>query len=248
MQTASSLALSIGLVLSAVPAAAESGIASTAGPITRAIAREGSRLAMAPQVGNPSESDWARVRQLPSSTEVNLTLRGLQVGGIRYVVLSSDHDVTVLNLTNSTVPRAAKSVLLDVARHHPTYFAATQVGDAFLLDKNARIGRAGVFVADQKIADFADLVERIERADVLQVEGPIRSRGSVAGAVMGVGGGLLIGTLAFVFQGFRDDCSSGCNTSNALVVMGLVGLPVAGGILGYRLSSHETPGVIYRAP
>src|SRR5204863_3428105 len=109
MQTASSLALSIGLVLSALPAAAESGIASMAGPITRAIAREGSRLAMAPQIGNPSESDWARVRQLPSSTEVNLTFRGLQVGGIRYIVLSSDHHVTVLNLTNSTVPRAAKS-------------------------------------------------------------------------------------------------------------------------------------------
>lgn len=247
MKSAVSLALSIGLVSPALPVTAQDRIVAPLGPIARAITREAARLGTVQQVTKPTDSDWARVRRLAPGTEVTVTVRGSQPG-TRHVVLANEYGLTVLNLTNPAVPPAAKSVLPDVASHHPEYFAAAQKGGRIVLDKNVRMGPEGVFVADRKVADLADLVERIERDDVLQVEGPTRARGSVAGAVIGAGGGFLLGSLAFVAQGLRDDCFGGCGASNALAVMALVGLPVAGGILGYRIFSHETRGVIYRAP
>jgi hypothetical protein len=247
MKSAVSLALSIGLVLSALPVAAQDRVVASSGPLARAIAREAARLTTVQQVGKPTNSDWACVRRLVPGTEVTVTVRGSQPG-TRYVVLADEYGVTVLNLTNPTIPPAAKSVLPEVASHHPEYFTAAQKGGTFVLDKNVRMGPDGVFVADRKIADLAELAERIVRDDVVQVEGPTRARGSVAGAVIGAGGGFLVGSTAFVVQALRDDCSGGCSGSNALAVMALVGFPVAGGILGYRISSHETRGVIYRAP
>jgi hypothetical protein len=247
MKSAVSLALTMSLTSSALPVAPQDGIVAP-GPIARAITREALRLGTVQQVGQPTDSDWERVvRRLAPGTEVTVTARGSQAGA-RQVILANEYGLTVLNLTNPAVPPAAKSVLSDVASHHPDYFTAAQGGRRFVLDRNVRIGPDGVFVADRKIADLAELTENLMRDEVLQIEGPTRARGSVAGAVLGAGGGFLLGALAFVAQALRDDCAGGCGTSNALAVVALVGLPVAGGILGYRISSHETRDVIYRAP
>jgi hypothetical protein len=49
---------------------------------------------------------------------------------------------------------------------HPGYFADAQHGGIFLLDKHVRLASDGVFVADQKVADFGQIVENITRTDL----------------------------------------------------------------------------------
>jgi hypothetical protein len=240
MKSALSLTLIASLLGSALPVAAQDRMESTAGPIARAVAREAVRLATEPawsgiqQASGTAESDWSRVRKLAAGTEAVVTVKGSQPGQ-RYFVRADESDLTVLNLTDPTLPRAAMRVLPDMASNHPEYFTAQK--GAFV-DKEVRVGPDGVFVADRKVADLGQIVERIARNDVAEIRGPVRVRGSVHGAILG---SLLLGSsfgLAF-----------GTSASSAALGWSLLtGLTVVGGFLGYRVSSHKAEGVIYRAP
>ena len=166
---------------------------------------------------------------------------------MRYVVLATEDDLTVLNLTDAAVPHAAKSVLLDVASDQPQFFEAARAGDRFVLHGNVRLGPDGLFVADRKVADRAQVVERIMRREVCEIRGSERRRGSVVGAIAGAGGGLLLGGFLAANLAYKQ-CGGSCGDEKALMALSLVGLPVAGGMLGYGAAGRTTVDVIYRAP
>ena len=52
----------------------------------------------------------------------------------------------------------------DMATSHPEYFAA--VHTRVFGDRDLRVGPSGVFLADHKVADLEQVVERISRTDV----------------------------------------------------------------------------------
>ena len=74
-----------------------------------------------------------------------------------------------------------------------------------------------------------------------------KTRGSVAGGIGGAAGGLLLGGRLALGLAYKD-CGGDCGDEKALMGLAVVGLPIAGAILGYRLFAHKTADVIYRAP
>lgn len=209
----------------------------------RASIQEGVRLTAARLI-DPGRSAWASVRRLAPGTEVTVTVRGSQ-SGKRHVVSASDSVLTVLNLTDPSLPDAATRALLSMAANRSEYFAGAQTGGNFLFDKSVRIASDGVFVADQKVADLGQVVETIARTDVVEIRSSGRTlspvqKGALIGAIAGVATGLTGASL--LCDGSR------CYTSGYVWAATLFGGPGAGIGALMGTGTHKAQDVIYRAP
>jgi len=217
------LSMVIGVCLIAVLL---SGCASGRGPRHIDIAtRDGALL----------QSNWSRVAQLAPAAELVVTTRGSQPRS-RHFVVADEFTLLVLNLTHPALPSTSMRVLRDMASQHPEYFAALQKSGTFAQD-DVRIGRDGLFVADRRIADLDEVVERIARNDVTEIRGPVIARGSILGAVLGGWLGFAVGA-ATALGG----------TQEGIAWLALTGGVSIGAFLGNHWSSHETEGLVYRAP
>jgi hypothetical protein len=185
--------------------------------------------------GTPPVWSWSRVGELAPAANLVVTAKGLQPGS-RHFVLADEFVLTVLNLTDPTLPAVSTRVLRDMASRHPEYFAAMQ-GSGVFEEGNVRVGRAGVFVDDRRVADLGQIVETIARNDVTEIRGPVVARGSVLGAILGGWLGFAVGVVPGL---------GGASTAVAWPL--LIGSVAGGGFLGFHWSSHESEGVIYRAP
>lgn len=72
----------------------------------------------------------------------------------------------------------------------------------------------------------------VQRAQVRKVQQAAGRRGSIAGAIIGGAAGLGLAWLATVYLVNRE-CSGGCGGTALFVFAAAVGLPTAGGYLGY---------------
>jgi hypothetical protein len=274
MKSALSLILIVCLVVSALPVTAQEQTATpgafdlrspasqaAAGSLARAVAREAVRLAAAegsiPSGGDiveeghkpAAKSNWLRVRAIEPGTEVFLTVKGAPPDR-RYFVLVDESELTFLNLTDATLPRAARDVLRDVASDHPEYLPAAQRGETFRLEENVRLGPDGVFVGGVKIAELGQIIEQIAQNSVAEISVSTRhiKRAVGWGAVIGAGAGLVTGLL------ISNQCvkSHACEKGTWIVVApiyaafgGGTGSGI-GAVLG--ASRGKTQDVIYRAP
>jgi len=105
------------------------------------------------------------IHKLEPGTPVDITVRG-DPSGTRYFVAAGDSEITLLRRTEPTLPDAVKRVLRKTATDHPDYFLGVQTSGTFLLEKNVSLTPNGVFVAEQKVADIGQVVERILRSDL----------------------------------------------------------------------------------
>jgi hypothetical protein len=171
MKSALSLTLAVALMTSVPPVMAQEPMVPAPGPIAKALTREAIRLAAANlngvRTGGSADVDWMGVRRLAPGTEIIVTV-GNAKPRKRYFVLAVGSTVTVLNLTAEALPAAATRLLRDIAAHHPEYFASTQRAAQFG-DQDVQVRPDGVFLAGHKIADLDQIVERIARADVVDV-------------------------------------------------------------------------------
>jgi hypothetical protein len=151
-------------------------------------------------------------------------------------VAADELALIVLNLTQPGLPSGAMRILRDMASQHPEYFVAVQKSGTFAQD-DVRIGRDGLFVADQRIADLEQIVESIARSDVSEIRGPVVARGSVPGALLGGWLGFAVGAVPAL---------GGAAEGAAWLL--LIGSAAIGAFLGNHWSSHQTEGVVYRAP
>ena len=185
--------------------------------------------------GTPPESNWSRVGQLAPAAEIVIATKGSQPGS-RHFVAADQSGLIVLNLTDPTLQGTSTRVLRDMAANHPEYFAAVQRAGTFRQD-SVRIGRDGLFVADRRIADLDRVVETIARNDVSEIRGPVVARGSVVGTVLGGWLGFAVGVVPGL---------GGAPEGVAWLL--LISSTAFGGFLGFHWSSHETEGIVYRAP
>jgi hypothetical protein len=89
---------------------------------------------------------------------------------------------------------------------------------------------------------------RIPRTDVSEIKQWTGRRGSALGAVIGAAGGFALGFLSAVALADKP-CGGSCADERILVGAALVGMPVAGGLLGYRLpGGNRTLTTIYIRP
>jgi hypothetical protein len=125
----------------------------------------GANAAARPGTSSPVEADavtWKRVQRLDPGARVKITVGGTVVE--RYFVRADDNELIVLNLSAANLP---KRQLLNMAVDNPAWVAGTS--KTTYRDNNLRIGPEGVFVKDQKVAELAQVVERIPRDRVTLV-------------------------------------------------------------------------------
>jgi hypothetical protein len=196
------------------------------------------------QTINPPDSDWTRVMDLGHGERV-IVVRRSSFGGPRHFVKATDYDLTVLNLTDPAIPSVAKSQLLNLARQYSDDFGALQKRGTLLLNANVRLSAEGLFVDDRKVAELGQIVEVIPRPEVRRISETGR-RGSVAAAVAGAAGGVLLGTQLGPRLAMKP-CGASCADEHTMMWLSLVGLPAAGAAGGYYFTA-KPPRVIYREP
>lgn len=209
-----------------------------------AVAQEGGRPA--------AESDWSRVRRLASGTEIVVTT-GTQpappyaVRGQRFVLQVGESGLTAVNLADLTTSQAAADVLRDAASKHPEYFAAARQGRTYTLRNGVRVGPGGVFADGRRVAALQQILESIDRSDVVQVvQRHTTTHGSAKRVLAGTGLGFL---LTMVAAGNGGTGPNYCTTHprGCLVVIGAG--TAAGAGAGYWGGKDETSiqdVVIYR--
>src|SRR5262249_45407382 len=141
----------------------------------------------------------------------------------------------------SSLPTRAREMIRDVASRHPGYFTAAQRGATFLLDEGVRLTPDGVFIADRKVVDLAQLVERYQRSRVAEIKTAPTTSNPVGCALAGYYGGALIGGLPGALIGG----AAGRDTGPALVGM-TVGWSIAS-VHVYRTCRHKPERDVYRA-
>ena len=130
--------------------------------------------------------DWTPVQQLESGREIEVTVKGLPPE-TRYFIFADESALTVLNLSDAALPEKARNVLRDMASHHPENLAAAVQTLKQFESREVLVGRPGIFVSDQKVADFERVVERIARTDVVRITAKVGSSGRLRGIVWGTG-------------------------------------------------------------
>jgi hypothetical protein len=98
-----------------------------------------------------------------------------------------------------------------------------------------------------KAPESRDVLQRFPRQDIVAIKTPPRRHGSKIGAAIGAAGGFVLGYAAAVNLAYKQ-CNGSCSDEKALMALSLVGLPIAGGWLGYQATSRTTEDVVYRAP
>jgi hypothetical protein len=106
---------------------------------------------------------WKRSRRFIPGTKVIVTLEGAPPIE-RHFVCVDDAELTVLNLSGANLPRRQ---LLLMASDHPDWMSNTW--KTIYKDNSLRVGPQGVFQADRKLADLAEVVELIPRARVVSI-------------------------------------------------------------------------------
>ncbi len=160
-------------------------------PLEHSIILEGRRLAgTLPATAQPGASAidprWAPVRMVPGGSNVEVWTRNAPP--VQRVFVSADStSITVLNVMNPTLPRAARRVLRRLAQVHPDTLL---MPDQEYVDDGMRLDRAGLSIGPRLLASREHLVERIGRDDLreLRFNGPGGTywrRGLIAGMAAG---------------------------------------------------------------
>jgi hypothetical protein len=206
----------------------------------RAVHRDAASLAM---VSAQNNQDWARVRKVTAGTEILVELR--DGAASRYFVLADDTELVVLDLANAHLTRKVRHALLEMASRHPEKLLGVFAGYRYVYD-DVRLAPDGLFQENRKIAEVHEIVERIPQSDIVSILKPPQRRGSWIGMAVGAGLGLLVGKELATRFAFKQ-CGGGCGDEGFLVVASIIGLPVAGGALGYQARVQTTQEVLYRA-
>jgi hypothetical protein len=89
---------------------------------------------------------------------------------------------------------------------------------------------------------------RVAREDVVQVSRWVGRGGSVPGAIVGAGAGFLLGFFTAAGLAYKD-CGGGCGDEQFLMGVSLVGMPIGGAVLGYKLPGGKREiRTIYQKP
>ena len=112
----------------------------------------------------PVNHSWSTVRKWKAGAEVTVQTRTSE-SRRRYFISADDEGITLLNLSSIGLPSGVATALRQAASESPDHFSMAD-GVTFKFDEHASLSKAGLFVANQKIAEYGDVVERIARADV----------------------------------------------------------------------------------
>jgi hypothetical protein len=234
MKAALTLTLTVSLVASSLPAAAQFPYLP---PPRRAPATQ--QYAPPPQA---PPSNWARVRAIAPGSRVRVTAVGLGGQDNQYFVSASDRNLTVLVVGG--LPRSATHLAIHVAAEHPGLFMAPDKWMEFTED-HVRANPDGFFVRGRKVADLSEVAKTIDAGDVAEVTAMVRDDRPepthIDPGFEGVAAILPISALALA-------CGDGGHCTTAAAWGILLGVPIAIGVVhGIRAHHRTRPEIVYRA-
>jgi hypothetical protein len=227
-------------VASVSPIAA--GIESST-PLARAVARETARLAADPQTDSSSVA-WSRVLPLAAGTEIVVTSQDAVVRN-RIFVTADEFCLTLLNLAD--LPTAVERELRRVASTHPEYLVAAHQRGTVIFHGNLRLQRDGAYVGNRRVADFGQVIERIERTGITEIAARRWGRGFWGH--LGPLGGVFVGAMsAGMVVGYACQAMAGRVGCDSAAALGLFVGGIGGGAYGFHAARRETEEVVYLAP
>jgi hypothetical protein len=120
-----------------------------------------------------------------------VTLRSLRPATHRLLSATAD-GLTVLDVSDPWLPNDVRIAFLDLAADRPSTLLTAQT-DELVLSRRVRATPAGIFLAEQRVGDLADVIRPIPRAAVVDIRvrrkhvGTHVRRGLLIGAAIGAG-------------------------------------------------------------
>jgi hypothetical protein len=142
---------------------------ATPGPLLRAALAtlEAEELTLIPPRSEKSRTDWAPVIRLRPGGDIILTVRG-QPAATRRLLFADSEELTLLDVSGPTLPKDVRKVLLDFAEDRPLTLLAAQTGE-LQLSHGLRVTPAGIFLADNRVAELAEVIRSVPRALVADI-------------------------------------------------------------------------------
>jgi hypothetical protein len=187
-------------------------------------------------------SNWGRVRTIVPGTRISVGIAGADEVH-QYFLDATDDAITILDLTNRDIPRAARSTLIRVAETRPGLFTATRWTE--VVDGHIRVNQDGVFVNKHRVAPLEDIVRTIDRGDVGEVSRlrRVRQQGPHDIDVPPEA----IATSVVLAGGAAAACRERCDGAGGFMLMMAV---LFGPALAWRAvrERRQVPELVYRAP
>jgi len=194
-----------------------------------------------PQSTSTDTSNWSVLTNVHPGTEVMMTVGQARYRN-RYLVGTSETEVTVLNLRDPWLPPVARETLWHLATYEPAYLL--EVSAKEFAHRDVRVRNGAVFQSGEKLIDLSRMIERFPRDDVKEIK---RAPRTSAGQALGMIAGGLTGAIAGAMFGHRE--FKHYKPAGAILV-GFSGTFFGTG-LGQLIGSLFDPqptALIYRAP
>jgi hypothetical protein len=210
------------------------------GPLAVAIDRNIDRLAR-PTPDRFPAANWDSVTTLRGGTEVLLrTNSGIE--GQRMFVFADGAGLFVLNLSHPALTRSARKGLRDIGVDQPVALLAARQ-HTIVRDRTISVGAGVISESGRVLVPLGEVLQTIPRSAVREIRLE-RKRGSKVGAAVGATAGIVAGLLTAPYWMMKQ-CNGSCSDEQFMVGVSLVGLPVAGALVGYMPRGEEV--VVYRS-
>jgi hypothetical protein len=210
------------------------------GPLAVAIDRNIYRLARPTPDGFPA-NNWDSVTRLRGGTEVLLrTNSGIE--GQRMFVVADGAELVVLNLSHPALTRSARKGLRDIGVDQPVALLAAR-HHTIVRDRTISVGAGVISESGRVLMPLGEVLQTIPRSAVREIRLE-RKRGSKVGAAVGATAGIVAGLLTAPYWMMKQ-CNGSCSDEQFMLGVSLVGLPVAGALVGYMPRGQDV--VVYRS-
>lgn len=212
------------------------------GPLAVAIDRNIDRLsATRPAPDGFPATNWDSVTTLRGGTEVLLrTNSGIE--GQRMFVFADGAELVVLNLSHPALTRSARKGLRDIGVDQPVALLGARQ-HTIVRDRTISVGAGVISESGRVLMPLGEVLQTIPRGAVREIRLE-RKRGSKVGAAVGATAGIVAGLLTAPYWMMKQ-CNGSCSDEQFMAGVSLVGLPVAGALVGYMPRGEEA--VVYRS-
>jgi hypothetical protein len=186
------------------------------------------------------DSDWADVIALRAGQEV-VVRADPAIDGRRSFVFANDTELVVLNLRHPSLPDGVRKRLRELSVDQPASLLAARQ-HVIVSDRTIRVGAGMISESGRVVVPLHEVLQTIPRGDVREIRFE-RTRGSKVGAIAGATAGIVAGLLTAPYWMMKQ-CGGSCSDEQFMLGVSLVGLPLAGALVGYMPRGEEV--VVYR--